>query len=60
MPSPADLALCLEFVGKERARLSASTADAKALAGGNGTAREGALVGLARVLLNLDEAVTRP
>lgn len=59
-PSPADLALCLDFVGRERARLSASPADAKALAGGNGNAREGALASLARVLLNLDEAVTRP
>ncbi|MFM7540149.1 MAG: PSD1 and planctomycete cytochrome C domain-containing protein [Planctomycetota bacterium] len=59
-PTPADSALCLSFLQAEQKRLAASPADSKALAGGESDARCAALASLARVLLNLDEAVTRP
>lgn len=59
-PTPADSALCQSFLQAEQKRLAASPADSKALAGAESDARSAALASLARVLLNLDEAVTRP
>ena len=59
-PTPADSALCQSFLQAEQKRLAASPADSKALAGAESDARSAALASLARVLLNLAQAVTRP
>jgi len=59
-PSNADTQLCRNYIQNEIKRLSNSSESVKALAGDGGNPKTAARVSLARVLLNLDEAVTRP
>jgi hypothetical protein len=59
-PSNADTQLCRNYIQNEIKRLSNSSESVKALAGEGGNPKTAARVSLARVLLNLDEAVTRP
>lgn len=59
-PSNADTQLCRNYIQSEIKRLSNSSESVKALAGDGGNPKTAARVSLARVLLNLDEAVTRP
>jgi hypothetical protein len=59
-PDASDAHLCLKYLQAEFKRLSNAPESVKALAGDGGNSKTAARVSLARVLLNLDEAVTRP
>ena len=51
--------MLLSFLAKQRERLAGKDAQLKDLAGEGATAEKGAWTALSRVLLNLDETITK-